>query len=54
MKVFDCEDDYKPAASVIDFSEGIYASDVGNVSNKVGFGGGEGVVYIMGLSDDRD
>ena len=30
-------------------SEGVYSVDYGNSSNKLAFGGGEGVVYIMSL-----
>lgn len=54
LKVFDCKNNYVPCASINDVREGIYACDYGNVSNKFSFAGGEGVVYIMGITETAD
>eukprot|EP00825_Cyclidium_porcatum_P029303 TRINITY_DN3131_c0_g1_i2.p2 TRINITY_DN3131_c0_g1~~TRINITY_DN3131_c0_g1_i2.p2 ORF type:complete len:132 (-),score=26.17 TRINITY_DN3131_c0_g1_i2:89-484(-) len=54
FQVFNVFNSYKPCASVIDMSEGVYSVDYGNSSNKLAFGGGEGVVYIMSLQDTSD
>ena len=54
LKVFDRKNNFKPVASIIDVTEGVYALDYSNHSHKFAFAGGEGVVYIMGLIDNRE
>lgn len=54
LKLFDTQKHFEPCASVTNLREGVYAVDYSPKSNKFAFGGGEGVVYIMGLTDLRD
>ncbi|EAR93543.3 WD40 domain protein (macronuclear) [Tetrahymena thermophila SB210] len=50
--VFDTNE-YKPVSAVVKLREGIYGVDYGNVTNKVAFGGGEGVTYILTLQQNK-
>jgi len=48
--VYDSLNDYKPCASVIGMTQGVYSMDYANKSNKIAFGGGEGVAYVMNFA----
>lgn len=47
LLVYDTSKDYKPVCGVVKLREGVYGLDYGNVTNKIAFGGGEGVTYIL-------
>ncbi|KAM3132220.1 hypothetical protein pb186bvf_015680 [Paramecium bursaria] len=49
LKIFDTQNGYQPCVYVEDIQEGIYAVDYGNKTNRLAFGGGEGVVYVCSL-----
>ncbi len=49
--MFELSNEYKPCASIIEMREGCYCLDYGNKEDKFCFGGGEGVLYIIGIND---
>lgn len=51
LKLFDVNNDYKPCASILEMKDSVYTCDYGNKGDKFAFGGGEGVVYLMTLSE---
>ncbi len=51
MKLFDCNNDYRCTAKVVDILDGCYAVDYANTNNNIAFGGGEGIVFLVGATD---
>ncbi len=51
MKLFDCNSEHRCTAKVVDILDGCYAVDYANTKNTLCFGGGEGIVFIVGASD---
>ncbi|KRX02418.1 WD40-repeat-containing domain [Pseudocohnilembus persalinus] len=49
LNFYNSQNGYKVEASVFDMHEPIYSCEFSNNSEKLAFGGGEGVVYVMGL-----
>lgn len=50
VKLFQNEGDYRILSGVSGMKRGVYSVDYGNNSNKVAFGGGEGLAYYLNIS----
>lgn len=50
-KLFDVKNGYKPIAKLGDLKKGIFTVDWANKGGKIALAGGEGVVYVLNLSD---
>lgn len=50
VKLFDCKNQMKPVSSVQGLKKGVYSVDYGNSTNRVAFGGADGVAYVLAIS----
>lgn len=50
-KLFDMKDNLRVNGCVSGFKKGIYTVDYGNSTNRVAFGGADGVVYVVSVSN---
>jgi COMPASS component SWD3 len=50
VKLFENEADFQIMSGVHGMKRGVYSVDYGNSSNKVAFGGGDGLVYFLNIS----
>lgn len=50
VKLFDLKDDLKVHAGVFGLKKGIYSVDYGNSTNRVAFGGADGITYVLSIS----
>ena len=50
VKLIENEGEYRILSGVSGMKKGIYSVDYGNSSNKVAFGGGDGVAYYLNIS----
>ena len=51
MKLFDINNSFKPMAKLTDLKKGIYSVDCSNNGNKIVMAGGEGIVFVLNISD---
>lgn len=51
VKLFDLKDDLKVHGGVFGMKKGVYSVDYGNSSNRVAFGGADGITYVLSISN---
>lgn len=50
VKMFDLKDDLKVNSAILGLKKGIYSVDYGNSTNRVAFGGADGISYVMAIT----